>query len=295
MTQNIHKLRKEKYCEIAKLIKSVIEKHGGVFLKLFNYGENESPSDVDIFVSPNNALEVLEDFARMFNAKLWRRPLISSIEVILPKNVNSELHIDLYFEFVFTPSYRVTSIEKITYTKIPWCEESIEVPSPSQGFHAFFIMWHALKHQRLLSRYIRTLIEMFDSFSYRDLIEFLLLIRKSRLELEYMEMLYVLLLHAWTTKEIKQRAIRVVITAIKYLSSHIGRRSLTKVLCHYHYITVRRKAFGNTEYYDLKLLKVIKILSDISRVSKIKDLYYLLRFNLILEYILLLMSRLGII
>jgi hypothetical protein len=293
MTRSIHKLKKEKYCEIAKLIKPIIEKHGGAFLKLFNYSENESPSDVDIFVSPNNALKVLENFARMFNAKLWRRPLISSIEVVLPRNVNSELHIDLYFEFIFTPSYRVTSIERVTYTKIPWCGEAIEVPSPSQGSHAFFVMWHALKHQRLLSRYIRTLIEMFDSFSYRDLIEFVLLIRKSRLELEYIEMLYVLLLHAWTTKGIKQRALRVAITAIKYLSSHIGRRSLTEVL--YHYITARRKSFEGTEYYDLKLLKVIKTLSDISRISKIKDLYYLLRFNLILEYMLLLMSRLGII
>jgi len=106
--------------------------------------------------------------------------------------------------------------------QIPWCRESIEVPSPSQGFHAFFIMWHALRHQRILPRDIRTLIGMFDSFSHRDLAEFLSLIKRSKLELEFVEMLYILLLHATTAKEITPRALGVVFLMIRYLSSHIG-------------------------------------------------------------------------
>jgi len=108
MTQNIHKFRKEKYCEIAKLIKPVIEKHGGAFIKLFDYSENESPSDVDIFIFLNNSSRVLKDLAKTFNAKFIkkRRFLTSSIEVVLPRNINSELHIDLYLEFVFTPSHK---------------------------------------------------------------------------------------------------------------------------------------------------------------------------------------------
>jgi len=298
MTRSIHELRKEKYCKIAKLIKPIIEKHGGAFIKLFNYSENESPSDVDIFVSPNNVLNVLKDFAKMFDAKFakGRRFLTSIIEVVFPRDINRELHIELYLEFVFTPSNIATSIKRIIYREIPWCKESIEVPVPSQGFHAFLIMWHALKHQRLSSRDFRTLIEMFDFFSDRDLIEFLLLIKRSNLELEFIEMLYVLLLHTMTTNKIKQKALRVIIVMIKYLSSHIGRgRALTKLL---YYIIARYKLSEGTEYYDLKLLKAIKTLRDISRASKIKDLYYLLKIiftHFIRENMVLLLARLGII
>jgi hypothetical protein len=295
MTQNIHELRKEKYCEIAKLIKPVIEKHGGAFIKLFNCSENEGPSDVDIFISPNNALEVLKELAKAFNAKFIkkRRFLTSSIEVVLPGNINSELHIDLYFEFVFTPSYRVTSIEKTTYTKIPWCRESIEVPSLSRGFHAFFIMWHALRHRIISPRDIRTLIGIFDSFSERDLIEFLSLIKRSKLELEFMEMLHILFLHATIAKEIKPRALRVVFLTIRYLSSHIRGISLT-----IHCIVARYRPSESLKYYDLKLLNVVKTLRDSLRVNEIKDFYYLLRFIFTLsirEYLVLLLLRLSII
>jgi hypothetical protein len=296
MTQSIHEFRKEKYCEIAKLIKPLIEKHRGVFLKLFNYSEKESPSDVDVFISPNIVLNLMKDFAKIFNARLWKRPLISSFEVILPKNDISELHLDLYFEIGFTPLHRVTSIERIIYTKIPWCRESLELPSPSRGFQAFFIMWHALKHQKFLPKDIRTLIELFDSFDHKDLTEFLLLIRKSKLELEYVEMLYILSSHILSTtmiKRTKQNTLRVVITAIKYLSLYTKRkRSLAKAL--YHFVA-RYKHFENSEYYDLKLLKALKTLGDFSRVGRIEDLYYLLRFNPALEYILMLLSKLGII
>ena len=294
MTQNIHKFRKEKYCEIAKLIKPVIEKHGGAFIKLFDYSENESPSDVDIFISPNNALSVLKDLAKTFNAKFIkrRRFLTSSIEVVLPRNINSELHLDLYLEFVLTPSHRATSIERIIHTKIPWCRESIEVPSPSQGFHAFFIMWHALSHRKILPRDIRTLIGMFDSFSHRDLTEFLSLIKRSKLELEFVEMLYILFLHATMAKEITPRALRVVFLMIRYLSSHIGGISLT-----IHYIVTRYRHSESPKYYDLKLLKIVKTLRDFLRVNKIRDLYYLLRFIFtfsIREYLILLLARLSI-
>jgi hypothetical protein len=294
MTQNIHEFRKEKYCEIVKLIKPVIEKHGGVFIKLFDYSENESPSDVDIFISPNNASRVLKDLAKTFNAKFIkrRRFLTSSIEVVLPRDINNELHLDLYLEFVFTPSHRATSIERIIHTKIPWCREFIEVPSPSRGFHAFFIMWHALSHRRISSRDVRTLIGMFDSFSHRDLTEFLSLIKRSKLELEFMEMLYILLLHAITTKEIKPRALRVVFLIIRYLSSHIEGISLT-----IHYIITRYRPSESPKYYDLKLLNIVKILRDFLRVNKIRHLYYLLRFIFtfsIREHLILLLSRLNI-
>jgi hypothetical protein len=294
MTQCIHEFRKEKYCEIAKLIKPMIEKYGGAFLKLFNYSENESPSDVDIFIPPNNVSRVLKEFAKTFNAKFIkkRRFLTSSIEVVLPRDINGELHIDLYLEFVFTPSHRVTSIEEIIPTKIPWCRESIEVPSPSRGFHAFFIMWHALRHRRILPRDTGTVIGIFDSFSDRDTIKFLTLVKRSKLELEFMGMLHILLLHAITTKEIKPRALRIVFLILRYLSSHIGRISLA-----IHYIATRYSFSENPKYYDLKLLNVVKTLRDVLRVSKVRDLYYLLRFIFtffIREYLILLLLRLGI-
>jgi hypothetical protein len=294
MTQNIHKFRKEKYCEIAKLIKPVIEKHGGAFIKLFDYSENESPSDIDIFISPNNASRVLKDLAETFNAKFIkrRRFLTSSIEVVLPRNINSELHIDLYLEFVFTPSHRVTSIEKIIHAKIPWCRESIEVPSPSQGFHAFFIMWHALRHRRMSPRDVRTLIGMFDSFGHEDLVEFLSLVNSSKLALEFVEMLYMFFLYATTAKEIKPRALRVMFLMIRYLSSHIGGISLV-----IHHVVARYRSPESPKYYDLKTLNIVKTLRDSLRVNKIKDLYYLSRFIFtffIREYLVLLLLRLGI-
>jgi len=296
MTQDVHKRRKEKYCEITKTIKPLIGKYGGVFLKLFNYSENESPSDVDIFVPPGNVLGLLKDLVKMFNAKFIkkRRFLTSSIEVVLPRNINEELHIDLYYEFVFTPSHRVATIENTIYTKIPWCEEFIEVPAPSQGFHAFFIMWHALRHRVLALKDMMTLIELFDSFDRKDLIEFLFLIKRSKLELEFIEMLYILL-HMAMSMKVKRKALRTIIIVIKYLSSNVKRRRLAGLV--YHYI-VARQAINKTTYYNLTLLNAIKTFRDISRVSKIKDLYYLLRIAFVLsirEYVILLLLKLGII
>jgi len=293
--QDIHALRKQRFCEIAQLIKPIIGKYDGAFLKLLNYTENESPSDVDIFIPSKNVLKMLKDFALRLNAKFIkrRRFLASSIEAVLPKDINELLHIDLYLECVFTPSYRFTSLPSRTYARVSWCREYLEVPAPSRGFQAFFIMWHSLRHQTLSPKELRTLIALFESFNSKDLAEFLSHISSSKLEVELGIMLYVLLMEA---PKISYRALNKIVTAAKYL--HTCTRNwgiLTHALL--HCIIAKSKIVNGIRSYNLKLLNILKILRDISRVSKAENLYYLMRFLFTLfvrEYIILLLLKLGI-
>lgn len=300
---DIHEIHKRDFCHIIKMLMPMLKNYNATVLKLFEYSDGESPSDVDIFVSSEDLLKFIRMLAGSYGATFIKKPrfLTSSLEAVI-KDFPNTLHLDLYYEFVFTPSAILTKLDPAwrTNMRISWCEE--DAPSLERALDAFFILWHSLRHRCLAMRDIRTVVNRFNTFSPRDIIRFVALVEWSKMEVEYLSMLYIILLVLLNTDHIyKSRAEKDVYNApksimllIKVIEARSSKRLPDFMLKLIYRCFLKGKDSGSFKLYHLTNYKHFK---DLSRISSLKSLYYYLRFlfvHFMREYLILVLLKLKI-
>ncbi|MGC9107029.1 MAG: hypothetical protein ACP5IE_02400 [Infirmifilum sp.] len=297
--------RKELFCKVIRILMPVLNKHNVAVLKIYEYRENEAPSDVDIFVSLESTLKLIKELAEEYKARFIKKPrfLTSSFEVVI-ESVPNSLHLDLYYEFVLTPSTIVRRIspQQKAPRHIPWCEDVIVVPTLERAFDTFFILWHSLRHRVLICKDVRTVIKRFSEFNRKDIAKLVALIEWSKMSVEFYLMFYFILL-LWASNvcdlnipvDSKLKALTNIALIIEFLEKRTKEKGHVKALLAKltHHQNLKTSRAGYKLYY----LANYKHYKDVFRIVSINSIYYYLRFILVhflREYALLVLLKLGL-